>query len=444
MDPEDREGRDREGLAPEQRGRAPGGRWFGVITELHLYYLLVACYFFAFGMQFVLFPSLVAFSLEATPAGVGLAQSALSAPMFCFLLFGGLLAERAKAGPTLAKLHLLFCAASLALCFIVASNALTYAALIAYAVFVGGCAAFLMPVRDAALNGVVLREAGFGRHTPIAMAAAATTAVQIGAQIAGILAARFAGANPAPFLALQALALAVGAGVALLLQAPKPTGHERTIAGALKDVGDGLAYAFRNPIMSPMLISAAYVGVFVIGSFQVLFPLIVRDSYGGDAQTQAGRLGALLASFWGASFVSAVLLSRLKPLNKPGRAMIGSHLVGAAALFTFAFDKPFLWFVAVVVCWGLAAGVAISMSRTIVQGAAGERYLGRVLAVYSMGFMGGAPLGSAFVGFIAAEMGPRAAALIPAGGLALAAIALALFTPLWRYTPEQHLTGRDS
>jgi MFS family permease len=406
------------------------------LSELAFYYTLVGLYFFAFGMQFVLFPSLVAFSLEATPAGVGLAQSALSAPMFCFLLFGGLLAERAKAGPTLAKLHLVFAFASLALCLVITAGALTYPILVAYAVLVGACAAFLMPVRDAALNGVVSRESERGRHTPIATAAATTTAVQIGAQIAGILLARFAGANPAPYLAIQALVLALGAAVSLGLQAPKPTGHERTVIGALRDMGDGLVYSFRNPIMSPMLISAAYVGVFVIGSFQVLFPLIVRDSYGGDAQMQASRLGALFAAFWGASFISAVILSRLKPLTRPGRAMIASHLVGAAALFTFSAHKPFLWFMAIVAAWGCAAGVAISMSRTIVQGAAEQRYLGRVLAVYSMGFMGGAPIGSALVGFAASELGARVAALIPATGLTLAAIALALLTPLWRYRSE--------
>jgi MFS family permease len=293
----------------------------------------------------------------------------------------------------------------------------------------------MMPVRDAALNGVVAREGERGRHTPIATAAAVTTAVQIGAQIVGILVARFAGSHPAPFLGVQALALGLGAAVSLGLMAPKPMGHERTVRGALRDLGDGLAYAFRDPVMSPMLISAAYVGVFIIGSFQVLFPLIVRDSYGGDEQTQAGRLGALYACFWGASFVSAVLLSRLKPLKQPGRALIASHLTGAAALFSFAFDKPFGLFALVVVAWGFAAGIAISTSRTIVQGAAGQRYLGRVLAVYSMGFMGGAPIGSALVGFAASEWGARAAALAPAIGLAFAALALALLTPLWRYTP---------
>jgi MFS family permease len=401
--------------------------------ELALYYVMVGCYFFAFGMQFVMFPALVAFLLEATPEGVGLAQSALSAPMFCFLLFGGLLAERAKAGPTLATLLVAFAIASAGLGLIIASGALTYSILIGYAVMVGGFAAFMMPVRDAALNGVVMREAARGRHTPIATAAATTTAVQIGAQIGGILVAREAGASPAPYLFLQAGALAFGAVISLLILAPKPTGHERSISGAFRDMWDGLAYCFRDPIMSPMLISAAYVGVFVIGSFQVLFPLIVRDAYGGDATMQAERLGALFAAFWGASFVSALILSRLKPLQRPGRAMILSHIAGAAALFTFAADKPFLWFMAIVALWGFAAGVAISMSRTIVQGAAGQRYLGRVLAVYSMGFMGGAPIGSAIVGFAASELGPRTAALIPAVGLALAAAALALATPLWRY-----------
>ena len=418
-------------MADASPKRAPPWRW--ELPELPLYYTLVGLYFFAFGMQFVLYPSLVAFSLEATPTGVGLAQSALSAPMFCFLLFGGLLAERAKAGPTLAKLHLAFAFASIALCMIVSAGALTYPILIGYAILVGGCAAFLMPVRDAALNGVVMREGARGRHTPMATAAATTTAVQIGAQIGGILLARFAGADPAPFLAIQALVLGVGAAVALLLQAPKPTGHEHTVAGAIHDMLDGLRYSFRNPIMSPMLISAAYVGVFIIGSFPVLFPLIVRDAYGGDAQTQAARLGALFATFWGASFVSAVILSRLKPLKYPGRALIASHLISALALFTFAVHKPFMWFVAIVVLWGLAAGVAISMSRTITQGAADRQYLGRVLAVYSMGFMGGAPIGSALVGFAAGELGPRIAALIPATGLALAVIALAAATPLWRY-----------
>ncbi|WP_395645357.1 MFS transporter [Terricaulis sp.] len=404
------------------------------LPELPLYYLLVGLYFFAFGMQFVLYPSLVAFVLHATPAGVGLAQSALSAPMFCFLLFGGLLAERAKAGTALALLQVMMAFLSLGLAAIVAQHALTYVTLIGYAILAGGCAAFIMPVRDAALNGVIAREAVLGRHTPIATAAATTTAVQIGAQIAGIAVATLAGRNPEPYLALQGLVLAMAAAVSLTLHAPKPAGHERTVIGALRDLREGVGYAIRNPIMSPMLISAAYVGVFVVGSLQVLFPLIIRSNYAGDPTK---LLAALFASFWTASFVSAVFLSRVKPLRRPGRAMIASHLVGAVALLSFAIDKPFLEFTLIVMVWGLAAGVAISMSRTIVQGAAEPQFLGRVLAVYSMGFMGGAPLGSALTGFAASELDAHIAAIIPALALIVASLGLALFTPLWRYRTDR-------
>ena len=48
------------------------------LPELPLYYILVALYFFAFGMQFVLFPSLVAFFLGATAAGVASSENATS------------------------------------------------------------------------------------------------------------------------------------------------------------------------------------------------------------------------------------------------------------------------------------------------------------------------------------------------------------------------------
>ena len=404
-----------------------------VRSELKLYYLLAGSYFFAFGMQMVLYPSLVAFLLDAPPKLVGLAQMAISAPMFCLLLFGGIVAERAKPGPTLALLHTACAAVAVALAACISAGWLNYPLLIAYAIAVGACAALIIPVRDAALNGVLAREDARGKPTPLSKAAAVTTAVQIGAQIAGIIVARFAGRSPAPFLGVQALVLALGGALALTLRAPKPTGHERTLSSALRDMGQGLSYAFRSPIMAPMLISAAYAGVFIVGSFQVLFPLLIRDVYGGDANAQAQRLSALLAAFWGASFISAAALSRFPPLHRPGRALLMAHLIGALVLLTFAIDKPFWLLTLIVAGWGLATGVNISMSRTIVQGATDKKFLGRVLAVYSMGLLGGAPIGSVFVGYAAEHVGPRLGALFPGFGMLIAASLLAALTPLWRF-----------
>src|SRR5689334_4598967 len=114
----------------EQMAPTQTAGWRRLAPELALYYLLVALYFFAFGMQWVLYPSLVTFTLQASEQNVGLAQAALSAPMFCLLLFGGLLAERAKPSTTLAKLYLAFAFASLGLCAIVVEHGLSYPLLI--------------------------------------------------------------------------------------------------------------------------------------------------------------------------------------------------------------------------------------------------------------------------------------------------------------------------
>lgn len=410
--------------------------------ERLLYYALVLLYFFTFGVQLVLYPSLATFTLAARPQYVGVAQMAISAPMFVFLLFAGAFAERARPGTTLAALQIMLAAPMLAMAWVVWSGALTYEILIAYAVSVGTVAAFILPVRDAALNGVVERDLTRGFNTSLARAAAATAAVQIGAQIIGILFGRYAGATPAILLVAQACALLVGAALSLGLRAPKPESQgKRGIRGSLQDIRDGLVYAFRSPVMGPMIFSALYMGVFVIGSFQVLFPLIIRDHYGGDAGQQGSQLGLLFAYFWGACFVSAALLSRLPPLMHPGRALVASHLVGAVALISFAFHKPFWMFSAIVVMWGLAGGVSMITSRTMTQAAAEPRFLGRVLAAYSMGFMGGAPIGSALVGFASAEMGPRLAALIPGIGLAIAVAALIAFTPIWRLQSNELRSG---
>lgn len=409
-------------------GKRAGG---SASAELLVYYGVIALYFFAFGLQFVLFPSLVTFVLQEPPQSVGLAQTALSAPMFALLLFGGLIAERTRVGVTLAILQIVMAIASAGLALVVYVGALTYPLLIAYAVAVGSCAALLSPARDSALNGVVERVSAAGRSPSIATAAAMTTSVQIGAQIGGIVVARAAGAHPAPFLLIQALVLLAGAAVSLMLRAPRPARSRGTLASAYKDLKDGLVYAFRNPVMGPMLISAAYSGVFIIGSLQVLFPLIIREVYGGTAHQQSNQLSVLFSFFWGASFVSAVILTRIPPLLRPGRAMLLTHMIGALMLISFVFAMPFWLLSVMAVLFGLVAGVWISMSRTIAQSASAPEFLGRVLAVYSMGFMGGAPIGSALTGVVAALVGPRMAALLPGIGLFACAALLTIFTSLW-------------
>jgi hypothetical protein len=400
--------------------------------ELPWYLAMAGLYFFAFGLQFALYPSLVTFILQADAQAIGLAQVAISAPMAMFLIAGGVLAERVRAGPSLAVLQAAFAVPAFAIAAVIAAGEITYGFTLLYALAMGTTAAFMLPVRDAALNGVVERDAARGGKVTLAKAATTVTVVQIGGQILGILAAQQAGTQPAPYFALMGVAMAAAAAIALRLKAPPPALAGRSLRMAAQDVRDGFAYAFKSPVMGPMLISAGYVGVFVVGSFQVLFPVIIREAYGGTPAAQAEILAGVFAIFWGASFISAAALTRFPTLNRPGLALLASHGVGALSLVSFAFDKPFWLFVAIVGVWGLATGVAMSMSRTITQSATAPAYLGRVLAIYSLGFMGGMPIGALITGAAAEMVGGRMAALIPGIGMLLAAGALTIFSPIAR------------
>jgi MFS family permease len=410
--------------------------WRTLDGELAVYYAMVTLYFFMFGLQMVVFPSLAAFALEGGGAQVGLAQMALSLPMFLLLLVGGQVAERSQAGPTLAVLQALFALPPLALAFVLTAGGLSLGALVAYGAAMGALAAFMLPMRDSALNGVVARASARGGAVALSGAAMTATAIQIGAQIAGILAARFADApeggrslneSAALLLCVQGAISLAAAALALGLRAPRLERRPRSFALAIREIGEGLAYAFKDKYMAPMLWSAAYVGVFVVGSFQVLFPLIVREAYGGGPR----ELATLFALFWGASFAAALVMSRIGQHVPPGPGLIVSHFLAALVLASFAIDKPLWLFQGLVIVWGLGAGVAMTTSRTITQSAAAPGYLGRVLSIYSMGFMGGAPVGALLVGFGADLLGARGAALLPSIGLVCAATALALFTPIW-------------
>jgi MFS family permease len=103
---------------------------------------------------------------------------------------------------------------------------------------------------------------------------------------------------------------------------------------------------------------------------------------------------------------------------------------GACVLALMSFDMPFWAFCVLCVCWGLGAGVSLNMGRTIVQENTLPAYRGRVLALFQLGFIGGAPIGAFVLGIVAGQIGPKDGMLVPALGAAMLIASLAFFTSL--------------
>jgi len=380
----------------------------------------VSSWFASSGMQTIVFPWLVTVVLHEPAARVGIAQMSLMAPSIFLMLLGGAVADRADCRRLLVRGHLVAALPPLLLGVVIARGGLAYSGLIAYALAVGTAGAFVMPARDAMLTRVA--AGGLGR------AVAVMTATQFAAQLAGIGVGGSAGAIGAPaLLLLQAAVLAFGGIAALRLPAAPP------VAGAaaqsrLRAMRDGLRAAAESPILVPVLIANLAVGVLYVGAFLVILPLIVRDVYGGDS----AQLSLVSLGFWGGTIGSTLVQIRLGALRRPGRAIVLALFLGAGVLAAMAWPGSFPAFVALCLVWGLGAGVVMTQARTLVQSAAPETHRARILSLFQLGLMGGAPVGALLIGYLAALTGPRGAAVYPAGCMLLVLAGLLLRSRLWQ------------
>ena len=86
--------------------------------------------------------------------------------------------------------------------------------------------------------------------------------------------------------------------------------------------------------------------------------------------------------------------------------------------------------------WGACGGVAMSMSRTIMQEAAPENQRGRVMAFFSFSFMGAGPLGALLSGYVVGWIGAPITLIAASAALMVVIVPVALTSSLWNMTPD--------
>src|SRR5262249_3050867 len=94
-------------------------------------------------------------------------------------------------------------------------------------------------------------------------------------------------------------------------------------------------------------------------------------------------------------------------------------------------ELPVEAFYVVSYLWGLCGGISMTMSRAIVQEASPESHRARLMSVYSLGMMGGMPLGSLLIGWVTGAFGARNAVLGPVLGMMTVLATLAVKSRLW-------------
>jgi MFS family permease len=392
--------------------------------ELRAYYLANVAFLVPSGIATIAFPWLVVNVLNESPTRVGIAQMISQLPALVFLLLAGLVADRVEQRRILVVTHILVALGQLGIVALIVTDTLTFEYLIALAVFTGIAGTFSGPPRDALLTRVADGQ--------IQRTVLVVIGLQFGAQIAGFL---FAGVadriGGAVLLSVAALIFALGAIPCLLLPSSEPGNSPR--GHPLRDIAVGLRVAMQSRAMAPALVLTFALGIFFIGSFVVLLPLIVRDVYQGGA---AELSIAFSANMTGTLVVIGVLMRRAR-IQRQGRAFMVALLFGSAVLSLLYLRPPYWAFILLSFVWGLGGGFTMTMGRSIVQEAAPPELAARLVSIYGFAMSAGMPIGSIGIGKAVDAFGTLNAALLPAAGMALTILVVHLTSDCWRLGAEQ-------
>lgn len=341
--------------------------------------------------------------LTGSGLGVGIAAGLQFLPILLLGALGGVLVDRHDRRRLLLLTQSLMAVPAVALWALTATGAVTvwmvYALILARGLvnavdnparqtFVSEMVGDDLVVNAVSLNSVIVH-----------------TARIVGPALAGVT---IATAGVATCFALNALSFAAMV-VALRGMDPGALHRGRPAARARGQVRAAVREVLARPELRIPLGMMVVAGTLSF-NFQVLLPLFARFTWHGTASTYA-----LLTSAMGAGSVLGALAAGARNRTSPALLVGSAALFGAAQLLAAA-APTLAWQVAALVPLGMASVTFAAGVNSSLQLAADAQLRGRVMALYSVVFLGSTPIGAPFVGWLAGSAGPRAGLLL--GGVA--------------------------
>jgi len=134
-----------------------------------------------------------------------------------------------------------------------------------------------------------------------------------------------------------------------------------------------------------------------------IFMAVMATTVFDKGPREFGVLGSVLAI---GSFTGAVLAARLEHLRRPSVIALGAVGFGLS-LTSIAFAPSFEMFALGLPLGGCIALLTLVSANSYVQTSTDPALRGRVMGIYLLIFMGGTPLGSPLIGWVADQIGIR-------------------------------------
>jgi MFS family permease len=343
-------------------------------------------------------------------------------PQLLFSLWGGMIADRYPKRRILFITQAAMGALALALGVLALTGAVTIWQVYLLAFALGLVAVVDNPTRQTFAAEMV---GPAGMANAIALNSAVFNLARIaGPAVAGLVIS--AVGTPAAFLVNAASFGAVLVGLKLMRPAElHPVERAPRAPGQLREA---LAYVRARPDLLLTLALVFFVATFGM-NFQVTNALMSRLVF----HTGAGAFGVASAVFAAGALGGALLAARR---SRPGMRLLLATALAFGALEVAAALMPSFWlFLVLLVPTGLALLMFTTTANSTTQLGTTPAVRGRVMGLYMLVFLGGAPLGSPLAGWVAEQFGARISMI--AGGVvsALAAIVVALLLARARAVP---------
>jgi len=316
-------------------------------------------------------------------------------PTFLLAPYAGVVADRWNKYHILLVTQVLSMMQAGLLAALVLTNTINVWSIILLSIVLGCINAFDTPARQSFLIDMVEDKKDLGNA--IALNSSMFNGARlIGPSIAGIL---IATAGEGICFLINAISYCFVLGSLLLMKVtPKIKIQEKM--SVLKDFKEGLAYSLGIAPIKFTLLLLTIIGLSGM-PYTVLMPVFSREILHGGAHTFGFLMGA---AGLGALF-SALFLATKNTFNGIEKYIGFASGIFGTALILFSFSRSFFLSIFLMAVVGFSMVFLTASCNTLLQTVSDDGKRGRVMSLYTMAFMGTAPIGSLLAGSLAKVVG---------------------------------------
>ena len=357
--------------------------------------------------------SWLVYRLTGSASMLGIVGFASQFPVFLLAPVGGSFADSHPRRRSLIVVQVSAMILAVLLAALTFTNRIESWHIVLFASLLGVVSAFDIPIRQSFVVEMVGRD---DLMNAIALNSSMMNGARIiGPAVAGVLVAAVGEAwcfllNAISFLAVIVCLMMITVGN------QPPAEHP---GARLDAIIEGFRFVLRTRPIRALLILLGVVSL-VGWPYQVLMPIFAAQILNGGPR----GLGLLMGSSGIGALIGALLLAGRQGVRGLGDwVMLSCAGLGVSLVF-FAFSRNFWVSMLLLLPVGFCGMVQMASSNTLIQAMVLDQFRGRVMAVYSMMFMGMSPIGALIAGLLANSLG---APLAIAAGAVICVVGALIF-----------------